>query len=101
MKERLDIPIPDATGEELKELAERRQITITETLRRAVGVYLKLEVGASEGKGLQFSHTSWVTEEDGSITTTSDRQYFRLQEDGQDLLYSRTHDSSSIDTDNT
>jgi len=49
MTTRLNVNINDETAEALKELAERRQTTVTEIVRRAVSVYKFVEDEVVDG----------------------------------------------------
>lgn len=53
---KLNININDETEAALKELAARRGITVTETVRRAVSVYKYIEDEMDAGGKLQVIH---------------------------------------------
>lgn len=62
---KLNININDETEAALKELAARRGITVTETVRRAVSVYKFIEDEKDAGGKLQVIH------EGGESTTVA------------------------------
>ena len=54
MATRLSVNINDETARALKELAERRETSVTDIVRRAVSVYKFVEDEVSEGKTVQL-----------------------------------------------
>lgn len=65
MVTKLNININDETEAALKDLAARRGITVTETVRRAVSVYKFIEDEMDAGGKLQVIH------EDGDSTSVA------------------------------
>ena len=63
MSPRLSVNISDKTAEELRALAEGRDTTVTEAIRRAVAVYAFVEQEVRSGKTLR------VVEADGRTAT--------------------------------
>lgn len=63
MTQRLSVNINDETAEALKELASRRQTTVTEIIRRAVSMYKFVEDEVTKnGKSLQLAGQDEVTQ---------------------------------------
>lgn len=54
MSTRLSVNVNDETASALRELADRRDVSITDIVRRAVAVYKFVEDETSEGKQLQL-----------------------------------------------
>jgi predicted transcriptional regulator len=61
MATRLNINVSDETAQLLKEMAERGETSVTEIVRRAVGVYKYVEDGARQGKDIQIVGPNDVT----------------------------------------
>lgn len=62
MSQRLSVNINDETAQALKEMAARRQTTVTEIIRRAVSMYKFVEDEVTEnGKSLQLASPDEVT----------------------------------------
>ena len=66
MATKLNVNINDETAAALKELADRRQITVTEVVRRAVSVYKFIEDEVVDGDS-----TLKLVKSDGSETTVA------------------------------
>jgi hypothetical protein len=62
MSTRLSVNINDETADALRTLAERRGVTVTETIRRAVSVYKYLADEMAEGRVLQVTDGREVTQ---------------------------------------
>jgi hypothetical protein len=63
MGERLSINVSDLTASSLRELSQRREATVTETVRRAVAVLKLLEDAELAGKELRFHDRKSGSEE--------------------------------------
>lgn len=62
MTQRLSVNINDETRAALEELSTRRQVTVTETVRRAVSVYKFIEDQVRDGKSLQLAGPDDITD---------------------------------------
>ena len=58
---RLGVNINDETAAALNDLAARRQVTVTETVRRAVSVYKFIEDQVRDGKELRIVGPGEIT----------------------------------------
>jgi predicted transcriptional regulator len=61
MTTRLNINVSDDTARALKDLAERRETSVTDIIRRAVGVYKFVEDEVDAGRKIQAVDSDTVT----------------------------------------
>jgi hypothetical protein len=61
MATRLNINVSDETAQLLREMAARGDTSVTEIVRRAVGVYKYIEDGARHGKDIQIVGPNDIT----------------------------------------
>jgi predicted transcriptional regulator len=60
MTQRLSVNINDETAAALNQLAQDRQTTVTEVVRRAISVYKFIEDQINDGKQLQLADADQV-----------------------------------------